>query len=276
MKNLIHFIFRHGFIILFLLLEIVSIELLIQHNIYHRAGYIRFSHAVNGYISTRVIAFKDYLSLKKINNRLNIENVELRNTIARLTLLRADTTRIIEDTIRKKQYRYIPARVVNNSVNKQYNYITIDKGSADGIRPEMGVATANGIAGVVHYVSPHYATVISVLNTRLKISAKIKKNNFFGSLSWTGTGTAEAILNEIPYHAPVAKGDTIVTSGYSVIFPENIYIGVISDYDADEGNFYTIHVKLSTDFRNLSYVYIIENILAQEKQQLENIPEPHD
>ena len=133
----------------------------------------------------------------------------------------------------------------------------------------MAVVSPNGIVGVVNGVSKRFSTVMSLLNTDLHISAKIKKNNYFGSLSWDGKNYREAILYEIPHHVPVSKGDTIITSGFSTIYPEGVLIGTIKDFEVKGGNFYEITVRLSTDFKNLTYVNLVSNLRKEEQIELE-------
>ena len=177
--------------------------------------------------------------------------------------------RSVSDSIYNQRYRYTLARIVNNSVNKKHNFLTLNKGSLQGLRPEMAVVSDGSIIGVIKGVSKNYSTVISLLNLDLKISAKVKKNGYFGSLSWDGQGYQTAILSEIPLHADIQAGDTIITSGYSSIFPEGIQIGFIKDFEEKGGSFYEIKVKLSTDFKSLNNVNVIGNLLQIEKIELE-------
>jgi rod shape-determining protein MreC len=189
------------------------------------------------------------------------------NTITDDTLLRQpvaiDKPRpavsLIIDSINVR-YRFIPAEVINNSVNRQNNYITLNKGRKDGIRPEMGIVGPNGIVGIITNVSDNYSTGPTVLNKRWRVSAKIKNSNYFGSLIWDGLNYRIAQLNEIPFHVELAVGDTIITSGYSSVFPEGIMIGQIEDFDIGSGdNFYEIDVRLSTNFMTLTYIEVIQD-----------------
>lgn len=249
-----------------------------QHNAYQKAKIINIANNVSGYFYDKSYAFRNYFSLKKTNNQLLEENTSLRNKIEKYKQLckkpepykqdtAIDTLIVKQDTI--TQYEYIHARVINNSINKQYNYLTLNKGTEAGIRSEMGVISPNGIVGIALNVTSNYSSVISVLNRKLQISAKIKKNKYYGSLSWDGKNYQEVTLNEIPYHVDIQKGDTIITSGYSAIFPEGILIGYIKDFNIKEGNFYNITVKLSNDMKNLTYVYVIKNTLRKEQKTLE-------
>lgn len=212
-----------------------------------------------------------YFSLAKANDILSQENAFYRSQMKDAFVLNTGTFKLKEDTIRKRKYSYLAASVINNSVNKQKNFLTLDKGSIHGVKPDMGVIGPNGVVGIVKYVSENYASVISVLNTDVKISTKIKKNQFFGTLVWEGTDDNHALLNEIPIHAKIDVGDTLISSGYSTIFPEGILIGFIEKFSNEQGgNFYEIEVRLASEFRNLSHVYIINNLTKAEQKLLES------
>jgi rod shape-determining protein MreC len=174
------------------------------------------------------------------------------------------------DTVDAPAYVFTSAKVISNSVNKQLNYITLNKGSRHGIKPDMGIMDASGVVGVITHVSHNYSTGLSLLNKRLSIPAKITKNNYFGSLVWDGEHYNTADLKEIPFHIIVNVGDTVVTSGYSNIFPEGIMIGIIKKYDIESGtNFYNIKVDLSTNFKTLNYVEVVQNTKRTELIKLE-------
>lgn len=167
------------------------------------------------------------------------------------------------------RYRFIPAEVINNSVSRQNNFITLNKGRKDGVKPEMGIVGPTGIVGIITKVSDHYSTGPTVLNRRWRVSAKIKGSNYFGSLVWDGLSSRTAQLNEIPYHVELAAGDTIITSGYSSVFPEGIMIGQIKRFDIGSGdNFYEIDVRLSTNFNTLTYVEVVQDKDANEIKNL--------
>ena len=167
------------------------------------------------------------------------------------------------------------ARVINNSVNRQFNYLTINRGKADGVEPDMGVICPEGLVGVVTSVSEHYATVISVLNREFFPNAKIKRSNYFGYIDWPGNDYRYCQLNDIPLHAIFEIGDTIVSSGYSAIFPEGVLIGIVTKSNIDKGINYSLDVKLTTDFKQLDQVTLVKNLLKQEQHQLE-LSQIHD
>lgn len=201
---------------------------------------------------------------------MQIENAKLRSQLLTSYYQNNLTVNHINDTIYKQQYEYIPAGVVNNSVTKRNNYITLNRGSNHGITPQMGVISESGIVGIVMSVSPNYSTVLSLLNNNCKISAKVKKNGAFGSLVWDGDDPSIARLLDVNKHVPVATNDLVITSNYSTIFPEGIPIGKIYAHSLDAGdNFHTIKVELFTDFSTVSTVYVIRNLFKEEQQQLE-------
>jgi rod shape-determining protein MreC len=180
----------------------------------------------------------------------------------------------ITDTLDEETtYEFIQARIVNNSVNKQYNYVTLNKGRRDGVMPDMGIIGSGGVVvGVVTNVTEHYSSGPSILNRRWFVSSKIKKNNYFGRLAWDGYDYQRAKLNEIPFHVELAVGDTIVTSGYSSIFPEGFLIGTIEEFNHSSGaNFYEIIIRLSTDFKTLSHVELVKNNFIEEQTELEEL-----
>jgi len=274
MRNLLRFIINYQFTLLFLIIEIISITLVVRSNKYQQARYINFSQNINGYFSRKIGNFVQYFSLKEINSQLFNENEELKNELENYKQLSNSKTNSkiqFKDTLYKQQYTYIIAKVINNSINKQYNFITLDRGSNDGIQPEMAVISPTGIVGKVESVSAHYSLVMSVLNRNLKISAKIKKNNYFGSFEWSGINYRTGSLDEIPLHVKFAIGDTIITSGFSAIFPPGILVGYIKDFSVHGGSFYRIDVRIANDFKNLYYVYIVTNHQKDEQQLLENL-----
>ncbi len=267
MRNLFLFIIRYHFLILFLIIESISISLL-QYNNYHKTEFSEYSAAISGYINSKLRNIKEYTNLKEKNQQLLKENIRLRNKLTAYEL-KKEMCQMKLPKDKLHQYEYIQAKIINNSTNKQYNYITLNKGAEDSIKNEMGIVSKDGVVGVVRGVSKNFSIVLPILNRNMNLSAEIKKNNFYGSVSWNGKDYRYAMLNEIPYHVSIARGDTIVTSSYSAIFPQGITIGYISDYEKG-GNFYNIRIRLATNFKNLSYVYIIENKLAAEQKQLEN------
>lgn len=268
MRNLLKILYTYHFLLLFIALEVVSIVMLVQNNKYHSASYAAKAKAISGSIFASVNDFKEYLSLKEANKALAHENAMLRNYL-KSNFNTFDTTRIVlNDSIFRQHYRYQEAKVVNNTVNKQFNYITLNKGSRNGIKPDMAVIGPNGVVGIVNGVSENFANVVSLLNVDFKVSARLKKNNYLGSIIWEGKNFGYCTMNDIPQHVVIEKGDTVVTSGFSS-FPEGIMIGTVSGFNLKDGNFYHIDVKLSTSFKSLSYVSVVEHLVKDEVTNLE-------
>ena len=169
-------------------------------------------------------------------------------------------------------YHFTSAMVINNSVNRQYNYITLNKGRKDGIRPDQGIMNSDGVVGLITNVSESFSVGFSLLNKRWGVSAKHKKSGTFGPISWDGNDYHYVNLNGIPFHVQLAVGDTIVTSSYSSVFPEGVLIGTVSEIEQPPGeNYYKIVIKLAVDFKALSYVEVIDNLKKEEIKSLESL-----
>ena len=274
MRNLLRFLAKYHAVFLFVFLEVLSITMIVKYNNYQHVKFLNSSNRVTGGIYNGYWGVAQYFSLKQLNNELAEENAKLRSELMREELSKIGNDAPQHDSLYRQNFFFITAKVINNSVNRAHNYILLNKGSRHGIKPDMGVVSSDGVVGVVTNVSKNYSTVISILNNRLKISAKIKRNNYFGSLTWDGGDYRKAELDEIPFHVDVAKGDTIVTSGYSAIFPEGLMLGTVSDYSLQGGsNFYKITVNLSVDFKKLVYVDVIQNKTRDEILKLESTDE---
>jgi len=271
MKNFLRFFVQHHFLILFLLLETFSLLLLFSTNPYHKVRFYNYSHALSGRWSSKVENILDYFSLRNENQKLAEENASLYNRMgSSFTVAFADSA-YMGDSLMPRKFLYLTSKVVNNTVNKQFNYMTLDKGSRGGVEPEMAVIGSEGVVGIVKSVSENYSSVLSLLNRDFRVSAKIESNGYFGPLSWSGENPDFATLIDIPFHVHMSKGDTIVTSGFGGIFPEGYMIGTIADFKLKGGNYYEISVKLSTDFRKLHYVQVIKNFAKTEIDSLENV-----
>lgn len=270
MNSLLKFLEKYYFLLLFLLLESFSIWLLANNSYYQKASFGKLSRGLISIVDNQLSNMGQYLRFKQANIELVVENIALRNEITQLKnkLERNQPNRV--DSIGGAKYTYSSARVINNSVNRQNNYITLNSGSAEGVSREMGVITKNGVVGVTASVTRNFSTVISLLNTNLKVSAKHRRSGTFGSLYWDGIDYRRVILSEIPQHVSLTQGDTIVTSGYSSIFPPDIPIGIVDEFELKGGSFYEIKVKLLADFKQLDNVYIVKSYQAWERNQLEN------
>lgn len=270
MNSLIRFLLRYQFFLLFLVLEVFSFWLLSRHSYYQQSKFEDIGRTITGITSNRINKVTQYLKLAQTNSTFSQENLELKRQLAILST-KYDLLKIkLGDTLVDPLYSYKLARVVNNSVNKQYNYLTLDLGSQDGIEREMGVVSAQGIVGIVAGVSEHYCTVISLLNVDLKISAKLKRSNHFGSLYWDGKNYRDVTLSDIPQHVVVNVGDTVVTSGFSSIFPTGIDLGTIKSIESKGVNFHSITVRLFNDFKQLNTVWVVAHKHDDERDVLEN------
>jgi rod shape-determining protein MreC len=271
MRNLLRFITKNSFIFLFVILEVVAFGMLIQNNNYQNSKFFNSSNFLVGNLYATVNNFNDYFHLKEDNQVLAEQNAKLQSTNVSSFMKVFGRLVQINDTTYLQNYVYSSAKVINNSTNKRQNYITLDKGGINGIKPEMGVISSKGVIGIVKNVSEHFSSVMSVLHEKNKLSAKIKKSGYFGSLVWGNNNYRIADLKDIPNHVELAIGDTIVTSGFSSIFPENILIGTVKEFDLPEGNnFYNIKVEFSEDYKNISHVYIVRSLLKEEKELLES------
>ena len=269
MNTLIRFIVRYQFFLLFLVLEIISFWMLGKHTYYQSSKIEDVYRVVSGSANEYISNTTTYLSLKGVNENLARENLELKNQVAMLNTNYNVLKNLHFDTLVSPKHSYKLARVVNNSVNKQYNYLTLNVGAKNGIHKEMGVTTNEGIVGVVVGVSDHFCTVISLLNVDLKISAKLKRTNHFGSMFWNGKNYREVVLTDIPQHVKVALGDTVVTSGYSSIFPADLALGTITSMDSKDANFHSLTVSLFLDFKQLNTVWTVAHKYQQEQDELE-------
>jgi len=268
MRTLLKFIQRYSNLLLFLLLETVAMILLVQDSGYQRSRIIGLNRQISGYIYEKVDGVKAYLSLRETNQVLREENLELRNRLAAIAHL-TDSSVARTEFHGPYQYSFVPGKVVRNSVYKQFNYMTLDRGRKDGVFSDMGVISDQGLVGIVLEASNNYATVIPVINRDFRLSVKIKSNDYAGILQWDGESPRVASLNEIPFHVSLTEGDTIVTSGFSAIFPDGILVGTIDSYALDKGNFYDIRIRLSTDFQGLFHVNVIRNFRQEEQRNLE-------
>lgn len=271
MRNLFNFITRHYFFFLFALLQVISVMLIVQNNTYHRSFFINSSNFIAGNIYNFRENIAQYFSLKAVNEQLLEENTRLRNQLPGNYLKTDQNIFTFRDTLHQRQFSYINARIINNSVRNRNNHITIDKGRMHGIKPDMGVIGPMGVVGIVKDVSPNFSSIISLLHSDMQISAKIKKNNHLGTIIWEGFDHRKVSMLYIPPHVQLERGDTIITSGFSQLFPEGIPIGVIDEFEIRRGdNFYTISVELFMDFNNIQFVQIVQNIFREELEEVEN------
>lgn len=261
MNNLLLFIIRYSAFLLFLFLELIAIVLIVKYNDDQRSIFLNSSSIISGKLYNVADKAYEYNNLRTVADSLAQENArlkaELYNTQRTLEYLPSDDQPI--DSCLLEPFNLIHARVINNSINQRNNHFTIDRGAIDSIRPGMGVISPNGIAGIVDQVGERYSTAISILHSAARISASIRRNQYFGSLVWKEIDPEHMILEAVPRQADIVKGDTVVTSGYSFIYPKGIFIGTIADFWSEGGsNYYTIKVKLHEDIARLDRVYVVD------------------
>lgn len=274
MRNLLEFLAKYNHWFFFVILEVISLTLLFRFNSYQGSVFFSSANAVTGKVYEWDAAVKNFFSLTKINEQLNVRNLYLEQTVKKLTeqltVSTGDSNRLQRTQMQiLNEYKLIPAKVITNSIDKKDNFITLDKGSADGVRKDMGVACGNGVVGVVYMVSSHYSIVIPVLSSKSNISVTIKKRGYYGYLHWTGGSSELAYVDDIPRHAHFRLGDIVETSGYSSIFPPGIIVGqILHVYNSHDGLSYRVQVRLTTDFGNLRDVCIIDNTGMEERVNL--------
>ena len=275
MRNLLDFLIKYHHWFVFILLEVISGVLLFQYNSYQNSVWLSSANVVTGKIFEIESSFTSYLSLKKANEQLTMRNFYQERQLDQLRRLYAEATKDTSAMEREgleflNQYQVIPAKVVENSLHKTDNLMTIDKGRADGVEKDMGVACGNGVVGVVYLVSEHYAVVIPVLNvSSSRISCTIRNRGYFGYLHWDGVDPSIAYVEDVPRHAKFKLGEWVVTSGFSSIFPSGVLVGQIEQvYNSTDGLSYKLKVRLSTDFGNLRDVCVISDKSIAERALL--------
>ena len=277
MRNLLNFLLKYNYWFLFILLEVICFVLLFRFNNYQQSVYFTSANVVTGKVYEVSGSVSSYFHLKSVNEDLLDRNMLLEQQIANLenALRERQVDSVIVNSIRNldnKDYQIFKAHVIRNSLNQADKYITLDKGSSSGIRPEMGVVDGNGVVGIVYKTSPNYSLVISVLNSKSSISCKIVGSEYFGYLKWEHGDSRYAYLKDLPRHAEFNLGDTVVTSGYSTVFPAGVMVGTVDDMsDSNDGLSYLLKIKLATDFGKLGDVRVIARTGQMEQQELENM-----
>tara|TARA_R110002111_G_scaffold53050_1_gene92266 strand:+ start:30 stop:815 length:786 start_codon:yes stop_codon:yes gene_type:complete len=257
--------------------EALAFYLILKNNHFQGSSFLNSTNNVAGGIYTRYSNLAEYLNLKEFNDALSDENRLLReNQLGSFERVFGENI-IVNDTIYKRKYLYTKAKVINNSTHRQNNYLTLSIGFNNGVENGMGVIGPSGVVGVVKNVSANYSSVVSVLHRESMISVKLKKSDYFGSMQWDGEDYQIIGLKDIPNHVLLNEGDTVVTSGYSSIFPEGLATAVIKTFEVPEGeNFYNIQMQLLNDFRQLTYVYVVKNNTSTEVKKIESGREGND
>lgn len=271
MRNLIEFLAKHHHWFVFILLEAISFTLLFRYNSYQNSVWFSSANVVTGKVYEWSSQLEKFFSLATVNQHLTQRNLALEQKVVelseKLTAVTKDSSYVKADVTQQlSQFKQIPAKVVSNSLKDVNNLMTIDKGSADGVRKDMGVVSGTGVVGIVYLVSTHYAVVIPLLNAKSNVSCKIENRDYFGFLNWRGGSTDQAFLDDIPRHARFKLHENIVTSGYSSVFPPGILVGkILHVYNSPDGVSYRLCVQLATDFSTLRDVSVIDNTLMKER-----------
>ncbi|KAA6337592.1 Cell shape-determining protein MreC [termite gut metagenome] len=274
MRHLFDFLIKYNYCFVFVLLEIIGFVFLFRSNYYQQSIFFVSANEVTGKVYEMSKNITSYFNLRATNTELLERNIWLEREVTVLEkTLRNHKDSLEINAIKKSvldNYEIFKANVVNNSLNLANNYITLNKGAFHGIRPDMGVVGGNGIVGVVYKTSPNYSLVISILNSKSSISCKIKNSDYFGYLQWEQGDSRYAYLKDFPRHAEVNFGDTVITSGYSTMFPEGIIVGTVSEtFDSKDGLSYLLKVKLTTDFGIINEVSVIVRSEQSEIMNLE-------
>lgn len=274
MNELFGFILRHSKWLVFTIYVVIGCMLLFNGDPYRQHVFMTSAGRMASTVYKGANNVTSYFDLREINDDLNRRNAELQAEIVRLqetidALHEANFTDTLALDSGVRHFDFIVAHVINNSISHPFNYLTINKGSADGVRPELGVIDRNGVVGIVSTAGPHSARVISLLNPHFRLSCKIKRSDYFGSLVWDGDNPGEALLEELPRHTVYQPGDTIVTSGYSAVFPSGLPVGTVVEAESDRNqNFFTLRIKLLADFTTLGNVQVVVNNQADELRAL--------
>lgn len=274
MRNLLAFLAKYNHWFVFILLEVISFALLFKYNSFQGSVFFSSANAVAGKIYEYRSDVTTFFSMSQNNKRLTERNLVLEQEVKTLSqyIARNNGDSLVLDKYQKqmlKDFRLIPAKVISSSLDKEDNLITLDKGKADGIHEDMGVACGMGIVGVVYMASDHYSIVIPVINKNSNISVTIKKRGYFGFLHWKGGPADIAYIDDVPRHAKFALGDYVVTNGYSSIFPPGIMVGkILHVFNSSDGLSYRVQLRLATDFGNLRHVCVIDNTSLKDKAML--------
>lgn len=274
MHNLTEFLAKYKHWFLFIVLEILSLILLFRFNDYQGSVWFTTANYIGGSMYETSSKISTFFTLGRVNEELTQRNLLLERENKELYAKLYDQTK---DTayLKRGQYRFLTkyrmvlAKVLDNSVNKTDNFITINKGTSDGVHKDMGVACGNGVVGIVYLAGSHYSVLIPVLNSKSNISCSIQGHNYFGYLHWNGGSSDVAYLDDVPRHAKFKLGDRVVTSGYSSVFPAGVLVGKIKHvYNSEDGLSYRLAIKLSTDFGNLRDVCVINDASIKKKQEI--------
>ncbi len=274
MRNLISFIRKIRFLLFFVFLQFVAFFFISNGSGYQKASIINSANELSGWFYSKEKSIEDYFTLQQVNNKLLLNNLNLKQHSIKNYQIISDRTIKVEDTLYKLQYEYYPAQIIKNSVSSKFNILTLNAGSNQGVEKEMGVLTSRGVVGFIKDVSANYSTVMPVMNQQFRLTAKSTKENLFGTFLWRNedsfnTGTVE----KVPNYIDLKNGDTMVTTTQEGIFPAGEPLGIVTNISEENGsNYKTVKLKLTNDFYNLNHVLIVKNILKQELDSLNLLP----
>lgn len=266
MQQILYFLKKFRFFLLFLILQIVALSFTIQHHSYHKSKFINSSNTITGGIYNKVNSINEFVNLKEENLRLIEENIQLKNQFQHSNNA---NIKFSDSSTYNKKYQFSFAKIINNNFTKPDNFLTINKGKNHGVEQDFGVINSKGVIGVIKNTSNNYATVLSILNRNSKINVKLKNQNHIGTLTWNGNNPNHVQLNDIPRQASLKEGDTIITSGKSAIFPEGINVGTIENFKFEHNQYTEININLFNDMTSLGYIQIIKNVDRKEQLNLE-------
>ena len=279
MKNLINFLIQYSVVFLFLFLEIISFTMIVKNQEYQKSVFLSSSNSMVSSMYEWSNSVVEFFKLRAANDNLSEENTALKNQIINLQNKLSTLQPEVSDSIHfrfppEMEFQFISAKVINSSTNKLQNYITLNKGEQDGIKIDMGVICDEGVVGIVKTASKRFSVVIPLLNPKIEINCKFKRNNYSGGLIWSGEDYRYANLTDIARHVELALGDTLITSGLTSTFPEGIPVGSIEDFKIKESDaYYNIKVKLAVNFRTLSHVKVINYLNYKEQKEIEKTAE---
>lgn len=270
MRQIIYFIEKFRYFLLFIVLEIFAFVVIIQDYSYHQSKFVNSANFITGGIYKKVNSVNEFFHLKTDNQLLSEENARLKNLLEkRENVYAIDSFTVIDTSQYFQKYEYSVGKIINNNFTKRNNFLTLNKGSKHGLNSDLGVINSNGIIGVIKNVSSNYATVLSILNNNSKINVRLKNSNHFGTLIWNGKDYNITQIIDIPRQALVKAGDTIITGGKSAIFPEGILVGVVKDFKYEKNKYQQINVLLFNDMSSIGEVQIVKNLQKNEQITLE-------
>ena len=269
MRNIFVLLLRYHAVLLFIALEVISLSLVFNQNSYQRSVLLNSSQEVVGFTKNGIFEVSKFARLGQVNDSLAKVISQLKEQNLLNTSDQSPQTRI--EQVNNHYYKFIPAKIISNSIDLRNNYLTLDLGSFEGIKKNMAVVSSNGVIGIIKGVSDHFSSGISLLHSDFAVGARIMGLNEHGMAKWSGQDARKATLYDIPAHVKLEKGQKVEVNSFSFIFPEGTYIGEVTDFKLNSSKaFYEVELLLADDFRNIQHVFVVENLFTVEKETLEN------